>query len=334
MLDTSTTEELYRAFAHLEARGKSPLYEQLALGVADDPELVGRLNTLPAGKRQPNLLLAAARQVGGTPLGYKDFRERVLDRWDAVAATMLSRRTQTNEVGRCTGLYPVLASLPQPLALIDVGASAGLCLLADKYRYDYDGVVAGDVDSPLTLECTVEGEPFESGLRVGGMAGGIGNGPLTISWRAGIDLNPLDVTSADDVDWLRTLVWPGEDDRLARLEAAIALAQADPPRVVAGDLNEGLEALATQAPTEATLVVMHTAVLWYVPEPGRVSFLELMRRLGCHWISQEAPGLFPHIDARLPEPPPARPLRYVLAVDHQPVAFTAAHGGWIRRLDA
>jgi hypothetical protein len=319
MLDTSTTEELYRAFAHLEARGKSPLYEQLALGVADDPELVRRLNTLPPGKRQPNLLLAAARHVGGTASRYTEFRERVLEGWDAVAATMLSRRTQTNEVGRCTGLYPVLASLPQPLALIDVGASAGLCLLADRYRYDYDGVIAGDVESPLTLECTVEGEPFEPR-------------PLEISWRAGIDLNPLDVTSPDDVQWLRTLVWPGEEDRLARLDAAIALAQEDPPRVVAGDLNESLEALAAQAPPDATLVVMHTAVLWYVPQAGRVSFLELMRRLDCHWVSQEAPGLFPHIDDRLPEPPPALPLRYVLALDHQPVAFTAAHGGWIRRL--
>ncbi|HZM78397.1 MAG TPA: DUF2332 domain-containing protein [Candidatus Limnocylindrales bacterium] len=319
MLDTSTTEELYRAFAAREARGKSPLYEQLALGVADDPGILGFLNTLPSGKRQPNLLFAAARHVGGTPAGYPEFRECVLGNRDVVAATMRSRRTQTNEIGRCTGLYPILASLPQPLALIDVGASAGLCLLADRYRYDYDGVVAGDADSPLTLRCRVEGEPFSLG-------------PLTISWRAGIDLNPLDVTSRDDVEWLRTLVWPEEHDRLARLDAAIALAQEDPPLIVAGDLNEGLESLAAQAPAGATLVVMHTAVLWYVPEPGRVSFLERVRALGCHWLSQEAPGLFPHIDERLPEAPPADRATYVLSLDHEPLAFTAPHGGWIRRL--
>jgi len=319
MLGVSTTEELYRAFALREARGKSPLYEQLALGVADDPEILGFLNTLPLGRRQPNLLLAAARQVGGTPAGYAEFRECVLGNRDVVAATMLSRRTQTNEVGRCTGLYPILASLPQPIALIDVGASAGLCLLADKFRYEYDGVVAGDVGSPLTLRCHVEGEPFELG-------------PLNISWRAGIDLNPLEVTSRDDVEWLRTLVWPGEDERLARLDAAIALAQADPPRVVASDLNEGLEELAAQAPPDATLVVMHTAVLWYVPEPGRVSFLERIRGMGCHWLAQEAPGLFPHIDERLRERPRDDVATYVLSLDHEPLAFTAPHGGWIRRL--
>jgi hypothetical protein len=323
MLGVSTTEELYRAFACLEARGKSPLYEQLALGVADDAQMLEFLNSLPVGKRQPNLLLAATRWVGGTPAGYPEFRECVLGNREAVTATMLSRRTQTNEVGRCAALYPVLACLPQPLALIDVGASAGLCLLVDKYRYEYDGVVAGDPDSPVTLRSHVEGEPFELG-------------PLSISWRAGIDLNPLDVTSDGDVQWLRTLVWPGQDERLARLDAAIALALADPPRVVAGDLNERLEELAASAPADATLVVMHTAVLWYVPEPGRVSFLERIRRLGCHWLSQEAPGLFPHIDERLRahgERPPEDTATYVLSLDHEPVALTAPHGGWIRRLD-
>lgn len=319
MLGVSTTEELYRAFALLEARGKSPLYEQLALGVADDPEILAFLHTLPVGKRQPNLLLAAARQVGGTPSGYAEFRECVLGNGDAVAATMLSRRTQTNEIGRCTALYPILAGLPQPIALIDVGASAGLCLLLDRFRYDYDGAVAGDVDSPLTLRCHVEGDPFELGR-------------VSVAWRAGIDLNPLDVTSPDDVEWLRTLVWPGEDERLARLDAAIALARADPPRVVAGDLNERLRELAAQAPADATLVVMHTAVLWYVPEPGRLSFLELIRGMRCHWLSQEAPGLFPHIDERLRERPREDTATYVLSLDHEPLAFTAPHGGWIQRL--
>jgi hypothetical protein len=232
---------------------------------------------------------------------------------------MLSRRTQTNEVGRCTGLYPALASLPQPLALLDVGASAGLCLLPDRYRYDYDGVVAGDLESPLTLRCRVEGPSLE--LRPDA---------VNVVWRAGIDLNPLDVRSPDDVEWLRTLVWPGQHGRLSRLDAAIALAQGDPPLVVAGDLNEGLESLAAQAPADATLVVMHTAVLWYVPEPERVSFLERIRRLGCHWLSQEAPGLFPHIDSRLPERPRQDVATYLLSLDHEPVAFTAPHGGWIR----
>ena len=40
-----------------------------------------------------------------------------------------------------------------------------------------------------------------------------------VAWRAGLDLNPLDVTSADDVRWLQCLLWPGETGRQERLAA-------------------------------------------------------------------------------------------------------------------
>jgi hypothetical protein len=310
------TAEDYRSFAATEARGRSPLYEELALGVAGDPDLLGLLSTLPPAKRQPNLLFAAARHVGGTPAGYAQFRQRVLDDRDAVVATMLARRTQTNEPARCAALYPLLAALPQPLALLEVGASAGLCLLPDRYRYDYDGHPAGAVDSPVRLQCRVEG----SWPRPGPDA-------VTVAWRAGVDLNPLDVTDQDDVGWLRTLVWPGQPDRLERLNAAIAVAQADPPRIVRGDLSVRLAEVAAQAPADATLVVFHSAVLWYVPEAGRMAFAEQVRRLDGHWISQEAPGVLAGTGT-----PSADAAGYVLAVNGRPVGLSAMHGGWVRWL--
>jgi Uncharacterized protein conserved in bacteria (DUF2332) len=132
-----STEENYRRFAAREARGRSALYEQLAGGVVDDPELLAFLAGLPQEKRQPNLLLAAVRYLAGVQPGYDAFRAVVLDRRDEVAATMLVRHTQTNEPARCATLLPALASLRQPLALLEVGASAGLCLLPDRYSYDY-----------------------------------------------------------------------------------------------------------------------------------------------------------------------------------------------------
>ncbi|MFC7385304.1 DUF2332 domain-containing protein [Sphaerisporangium rhizosphaerae] len=316
------TAELYRRFASMEARGSSPLYEELALGVADDRDLLGLLSGLPAAKRQPNLLFAAARHVSGTPDGYRAFREAVLDHRDAVVATMLSRRTQTNEPARCAALYPLLASLPQPLALLEAGASAGLCLLPDRYGYDYDGTLAGAVDSPLRVRCQVEGEPPLPGP-----------GAVTVAWRAGIDLNPLDVTDPDDVRWLRTLVWPEHHERLRRLDAAIELARQDPPRVVRGDLNARLGEVAAQAPPSATLVVFHTAVLYYVPEAGRATFVDRVRRLDGHWISQEDAEILPDVAARLGRRPPADTLTYTVALDGRPVAFSAIHGGHLRWLN-
>src|SRR6185312_7670698 len=126
-------------FADEEARGRSPLYEELARGVAGDHEVIAFLLTLPKEKRQPNLLLAALRRVSGTPADWPDFRRKLAGNRDAIRSVMLARSTQTNEPARCATLLPVLARLPQPLALIEVGASAGLCLLPDFYAYDYGG---------------------------------------------------------------------------------------------------------------------------------------------------------------------------------------------------
>jgi hypothetical protein len=312
----------YMDFATMEARGNSPLYEELCLGVAGDDGVLALLDELPPRKRQPNLLLAAVRHVAGTPTGYAQFRQTVLDQWDAISATMLARATQTNEVGRCTALYPLLAALPQPVALLEVGTSAGLCLFPDRYGYDYDGRPAGAVESPLTLRCQVEGA----------WPSPVGPDAVTVAWRAGIDLNPLDVTDPDDMRWLRTLVWPEQAHRLERLNTAIALAQGDPPRIVAGDLNDRIEEVAAQVPADATLVVFHTAVLHYVRSGARESFVDKVHRLPGHWIAQEGPGVLPAIGAQLTEPPPNDSARFIVSLDGRPVAFSKPHGGWLRWL--
>ena len=151
---------------------------------------------------------------------------------------------------------------------------------------------------------------------------------LTIVWRAGIDLNPLDVRNDDDMAWLETLVWPDQPDRAARLHAAIAVARKDPPRIVAGDLLTALPALAAEAPKDATLVVFHTAVLAYVADAAdRAGFARTVRDLGAVWISNESPFVFPDIAARLAGPVRRGPM--LLAVDGEPVAWTDPHGAWI-----
>src|SRR5688500_17658030 len=118
----------YRDFATYAA-GDSPCFQEWALGVADDEAVLAWLGTLPTLKRQHNLVFAAARWHGApAPAPYDALRAVLLEQEPAVRATVMERATQTNEVGRLAVLVPVLGLVEWPLSLIEVGASAGLCL--------------------------------------------------------------------------------------------------------------------------------------------------------------------------------------------------------------
>ncbi|KGJ77112.1 hypothetical protein GY21_08085 [Cryobacterium roopkundense] len=317
----ASTSERYRQFAEVEATGMSACYEAWALGVAGDPTVIGLIDSLPAPKRQPNLVLSAARFCGAEVGDYPAFATWLAANWARVEETCLSHATQTNEAARCAVLLPALAQLQGPLALIEVGASAGLCLHPDSYSYRYV-FAAGPVkrmlhpaagQSPVVLECEASGPvPLPAALP-------------EVVWRAGIDLNPLDVTRQHDVDWLTALIWPEHADRRERLLAAVKVARGEPVRIVRGDLNEQVTALVAQAPAEATVVVFHTAVLAYLDELERGRFAETMAGLPARWLSNEGQGVVPGVLERLTEPPVARS-DFVLALDGTPVAFTQPHG--------
>ncbi len=305
--------QTYQFFADREVARYSPSYAEICRGIADDPQLLDLITALPLAKRQPNLLLGAVRLLGGPVSSYAAFRAFVLAQWTDVAAVMVVRRTQTNEVGRCGTLLPVLASLPGPLALIEVGASAGLNLYPDRYHYRYGDRPPVGPASPVSLSVSITG-PVPV----------VGELP-TVVWRAGIDLNPLDVTSADDMRWLASLVWPEQTDRADRLRAAVSIARTSPPLLVRGDLNAEISSLVAQAPSDATVVVFHTAVLAYVDPAGRDTFASLMGSLPVRWISNEVPETFPAIAASAPPAPPG-PQLTLLALDGVPLAYAAPHG--------
>jgi hypothetical protein len=311
--DISALARVYEEFARKEAVGRSPLYEHLCLEIARDEMVLSRLMALPVEKRQPNLILSAVKYLFGVVEGWPQFRSLVQDRWREIEPIIRARRTQTNEPARCATLLPVLASLPQPLALLEVGASAGLCLLPDYYGYRFNGNYVppthpGAVFPVFDCECNAKVP--------------IPTANVQVAWRLGLDLSPLDVCSNEDANWLRALVWPGEGRRAELLESALEIAKLHSPEIVQGDLRHDLPALIETVPSDATLLVFHTAVLAYVANPAdRVKFGQTVMSLGARWLSNE--GLADWDEAGLPPRPWGR---FSLALDGKVLAHTDAHG--------
>jgi hypothetical protein len=314
--------EDYQSFA--EYCDDSPCFREWALGVVGDREVQEWIATLPPIKQQPNLVFAAARWHGvPAPGPYDGLRTALLADDGTIRATILARATQTNEVGRLATLLPAFSQVSggEPVALVEAGASAGLCLYPDGYDYrwtDADGQVTALTGSggPV-LPCATRGPvPFPSAYP-------------TVAYRGGIDLNPLDPTDPDDAGWLAQLVWPEQDDRRTRLELAVAIARRDPPDLVRGDLLELLPRVVADAGRHGRPVVFHSAVIAYLEPSDRVRFEELMNGLVadgvCHWVSNEGKGVLPEVTAT--GPLATEDLHtFVLGVDGRAVAWTHGHG--------
>jgi len=280
----SAVIERYRRFAVAEAPGRSDLYAAWASRVVEDPDVQRVLVRLPGMRRQPPLVFAVCRLLGSGEVDAAAWAAWLLANADAVVAECLARSVQTNEPLRCAALLPALAAIDGPIALLEVGASAGLCLYPDRYSYRY----AGDADevrldppdgpSPVVLHCAVRGERMPA-VRT-----------PEVVWRAGIDLNPLDVRDPRDVDWLAGLVWPGEAGRAERIRAAAGIAAADPPLLRSGDALALLPEVAGEAPPEATLVVTTPGVLAHIPRAIRGEVIAAARAAG-RWLTIDDPAL-------------------------------------------
>lgn len=289
--------------------------------MAESPVTLAFLDRLTPEQQQPNLLFAALRLVAGTPSSVEELDDAIYSHAEAVADIMRMRTTQTNEPGRCAALLPSMARIEGPLALIEVGASAGLCLLPDAFGYEWGW---RNLTPPLRSGSAPPIFPCKASE----------NTPLParhpeIVWRAGLDLNPLDVSNCEDVEWLEALVWPEQYERLQRLRNAVRIAQAETPRIVAGDLRKDLPRLIAEAPSDATVVVFHTAVLCYVAtQSERDAFAS--RMIGhprVIWISNEGPRIFPQL---ISTAGPAFENMFLLSVNGKPTAWTGPHGQEIR----
>lgn len=286
--------------------------------MAGDGPTLAVLDGVEPAKRQPNLLFGALRWHDVDVTDPAVALSWLAAHPDAALDLMRARRTQTNEVARCATLLPVLALLPPPLALVEVGASSGLCLLYDAWRYHYTGPGidhrVGVTDSPVELPCVVDADvPLPATVPA-------------IVWRVGLDLAPVDARDPDARRWLGCLVWPEHHDRAQRLAAALDVAAAVAPTITAGDLVDDLAAVLDRAPAEATVVVLHSATLAYVDPDRRAAFVDLLARRGVHRLGAEALGVLPFDLPGGLEAGGAVGDRFVVSLDDRPLALAQPHG--------
>ena len=253
--ETEPLARLFRIFAATQCRGRSPVYERLGERIAADHALLHLLLTAPAQQRRPSLLFAAvnallARDRAGNhprrgtgrllphPRRHAVSRCRALARVPRVLRRPRRRTrpalregsTQTNEIRRCValrlGLGQVRRRWPGPVALAEIGASAGLNLLFDRYDYRLGGrrpalAPRSALDLPRIGRSAVE-----IGCEVRGAGPGdrvLGAAP-EITSRLGIDQQPVDLADPAARAWLEAFVWPEQTGDLATLRAAIDLA--------------------------------------------------------------------------------------------------------------
>lgn len=325
--DRAIVAERYARFARDEAPGRSAVYASWAALVARDPDLQRVFARIPANRRQPPLVFAVTRLLRAGAVEEREdeqdathWRAWVLAHADDVVAECGRRSLQTNEPLRCAALLPALSRIDGPIALLEVGASAGLCLYPDRYSYRYrgrGGLVALDPAqgvSPVVLDCEVRGERMpEVALP-------------EIVWRAGIDLAPLDPAASETEAWLTGLVWPGEHGRDDRVRAALRVAASDPPTLAAGDGAALLADLAAAAPRGATLVVQTPGVLAHLPWAQRHALIDAARAAG-RWITLDAPAL--HEGWTTPVDPATWPGGFALALDGEVLAAADPLGAWI-----
>jgi hypothetical protein len=252
--------------------------------------------------------------------------------WDDLDAALahpqlpqLARRpVQTNEVRRSWTLLPCFLEVArrtgaETIDLLELGASAGFNLLWDRYRYRYEAGTWGGREALLELD----GEE-----RTTVPAALLELAPC-VRRRRGIDLEPVDVTTEEGALLLRSFVWPGQEGRLERLDAAIEAVRREPPELVPGDLVELLPGALAERAADALTLVFQTAVLGYLGGPAWERARAALARAGRDgglalvWTDRPAPDIHSHWGLWLQLWPGGEP---------ELLAHADFHGAWLRWL--
>lgn len=223
---------------------------------------------------------------------WDDVPRSLVDHRDAIRRYVAEQGIQTNEVQRSWMLLPCILDVcartgAERLDLVEIGASAGLNLVWDRYRYHYANGTWGPVDAPLELggeeRVPVPAELFVQTPRV--------------RRRVGIELAPIDLTADEGVHLLKSFVWPDQTWRLEQLDRAVAALRRDPPELVHADAVDALPDVLAERTDDALMLVVQTAALGYVSQEGRAAVRATLDEAGASgplayvWGAQPAPDV-------------------------------------------
>lgn len=228
---------------------------------------------------------------------------------------------QTNEAGRSAGIMAQLLWLAQRLGpgfeLNEIGASAGINTMMDRFSFDLGGVRAGVAGSPMHIAPEWRGAAPP-------------DGPVRIVSTAGCDLAPVDLTDPAQVVRLKSYVWPEMRERLARIDTAAALAAQRPPALERMDAGEWV-ARRLSRPQEAgvTRVLFHSIVWQYLPSATRAAIEQAMAQAGAR-ATAERPLAWVQVETN------RQTFRHELRTRYWPggdgwtlLGEAHAHGAWV-----
>lgn len=281
-MDKTQLSLRFRNFAEIECKGSSDLYEFLSLKISEDDELIELCTESRSGQPVPNLLFGSVHYLllkgkehelkqyypnltnghkkveEETFLCFKDF---CLVHKDEIVLILRSKLVQTNEVRRCAYLYPIFSliysKVNKPLSLIEIGTSAGLQLLWDKYSYSYGtDEIYGSKDSKVHIVSKIKGN----------------NKPVILSEsppinsKVGLDLHISDLRNYEDYLWLKSLIWPEHLERLELFEKAAGYYKDNPVELIEGDGFTLLENILEKTDKDTAICVFHTHVANQISE--------------------------------------------------------------------
>jgi len=251
--------EVFLTQARLGA-GRSPLYDRLWRQLAEEPLVDGLVERY---EWDTPLKVAGGLHylVLGGRASWDDVPRALVDEREFLRRYAAGQGVQTNEVQRSWMLLPCFLEAARRLStdvvdVLELGPSAGLNLVWDRYRYRYANGSWGDRSAPLEL----------AGDERTRVPAALLAQPLRVERRVGIDLAPIDLSDDDGVTLLRSFVWPDMTERLQRLDRAIEAVRSGPPPIVRGDVAERLPGLLAGT---GPVLVFETNALVYVPREGR-----------------------------------------------------------------